>query len=202
MTKSILIVARHGNTFDAGETPRRVGARTNLPLVASGIEQAHRLAQHLENQGLTPGRIIAGPLRRTQQMADIVRQDLGLEASVETADFLREIDYGPDENQPEAAVIARIGHDALAAWEHHAVAPAGWIVDPAALERSWTAFARNLGPGVTLAVTSNGIARFARILDPHGAAANDLKLSTGAFALFRRTDDSVSWACTAWNVRP
>ena len=28
-----LVIVRHGNTFRAGETPTRVGARTDLPLV-------------------------------------------------------------------------------------------------------------------------------------------------------------------------
>ena len=28
-----LIIARHGNTFRKGETPTRVGSRTDLPLV-------------------------------------------------------------------------------------------------------------------------------------------------------------------------
>ena len=35
-----LIIARHGNTFDAGDIPTRVGRRTDLPLVASGEAQA------------------------------------------------------------------------------------------------------------------------------------------------------------------
>ena len=31
-----LILARHGNTFEAGETPVWVGAREDLPLTARG----------------------------------------------------------------------------------------------------------------------------------------------------------------------
>ena len=32
-----LVIVRHGNTFEAGEPPRRIGARTDLPLTATGV---------------------------------------------------------------------------------------------------------------------------------------------------------------------
>ncbi|HAO37083.1 MAG TPA: histidine phosphatase family protein, partial [Hyphomonas sp.] len=35
-----LIIVRHGNTFDKGDTVTRVGGRTDLPLSASGLAQA------------------------------------------------------------------------------------------------------------------------------------------------------------------
>lgn len=47
-----LIIARHGNTFGPDDTPTRVGARTDLPLVESGIQQARLLGTHLRALGL------------------------------------------------------------------------------------------------------------------------------------------------------
>ena len=41
-----LIIARHGNTFDKGDIPTRVGARTDLPLVEKGRAQAKALVAH------------------------------------------------------------------------------------------------------------------------------------------------------------
>ena len=38
-----LLIVRHGNTFETGETPRRVGLRTDLPLSSSGRKQANAL---------------------------------------------------------------------------------------------------------------------------------------------------------------
>ncbi len=41
MTK--LIIIRHGNTFNPDQTPLRVGAGTDIPLVTSGREQAKNI---------------------------------------------------------------------------------------------------------------------------------------------------------------
>ena len=43
----IATIVRHGNTFDGNEPVRRIGARTDLPLVASGFDQARALGQKL-----------------------------------------------------------------------------------------------------------------------------------------------------------
>ena len=48
-----LLIVRHGNTFAAGEVARRVG-KTDVPLVASGEEQAKELGQYLATRQLTP----------------------------------------------------------------------------------------------------------------------------------------------------
>jgi broad specificity phosphatase PhoE len=40
-----IVIVRHGNTFEAGETPRRIGARTDLPLTADGQAQADALGR-------------------------------------------------------------------------------------------------------------------------------------------------------------
>ena len=50
-----LIIARHGNTFGPEDTPTRVGARTDVPLVGSGLEQGRALGRWLKAQGLRPG---------------------------------------------------------------------------------------------------------------------------------------------------
>ena len=114
--------------------------------------------------------------------------------------FLREIDYGPDENRPEDAVIARIGKPALDAWEKDSIVPPGWRVDPDALIGNWQETFHDLRdePGDHLIVTSNGIARFA--LAAAGAVRQDPKLKTGAWGVVEVTGQDVS--VLAWNVRP
>ena len=45
-----LIIARHGNTFRPGETPTRVGAGTDLPLVEE--TRARSIGRYLKDKGL------------------------------------------------------------------------------------------------------------------------------------------------------
>ncbi len=47
-----LIIARHGNTFGPEDTPTRVGAHTDLPLVKSGQEQARKIGAWLKEQNI------------------------------------------------------------------------------------------------------------------------------------------------------
>jgi probable phosphoglycerate mutase len=191
-----LVIARHGNTFETGDVVTRVGGRTDLPLSPSGREQADALGKHFSGTTFATAR--SGPLKRTRETA---RAILGTteEPELLTELFLREIDYGPDENQPEDRVIARIGKQALEAWEAHSTVPPGWRVDPAALVGNWQQlFAELRGEaGSHLIVTSNGIARFAL------AAAGDTragKLRTGAYGVIVLDGDAV--AVESWDVRP
>lgn len=182
------IVVRHGNTFAPGEAPRRIGARTDLPLVESGRDQADRLRRHFAALGLVFARVLVSPLERTRETAARVAPDV----VAEPADWLREIDHGPDEGRCEAEVIARIGATALSRWEEEAVAPPGWIVDAEARIAAWRDFFAGDAGGTTLLVTSNGAARFALL----ALGLPPAKLRTGAYGEVR--DGRV----TAWDVHP
>lgn len=156
---SELYILRHGNTFNKGDIVRRVGAHTDMPLSASGVMQAARLAAHFEQQGVAFEHVFSSPLERAMMTADIVAAGV----FAEPAPFLTELDYGPDEGQLEDAVVARIGEEALKNWDENAVPPPNWIVDPAALIADWKAFFAECADldSPILAVTSNGVARFA-----------------------------------------
>jgi broad specificity phosphatase PhoE len=176
-----LFILRHGNTFDAGDIVRRVGARTDLPLSVSGRQQAQMVAKHYAEKGISFERIVASPLLRTRQTAEAVKYAIAGCGDIEFLPFLREIDYGPDENQPEEVVIARVGMDALSLWETNYVLPQGWQADVVAIKVGWLRLieqARQL-KGDTLAVTSNGIARFVLpLLNEVSTAGVSLKLGT------------------------
>ena len=198
-----LIIARHGNTFGPGDTPTRVGARTDLPLVASGIEQAHHIGTYFKHHQITPDVVYTSELKRTQQTAE----HAGLATSITQLACFNEIDYGPDENKPEPDVIARIGTQALDAWNQDAVVPAGWLVDPQAIIQSWLDFGLMLQTkhaGQTIfVVTSNGTARFAPYLtgDFNGfCKAYSIKLKTGALASFSYINNT--WTLDNWNINP
>ncbi len=178
------IIVRHGDTFAPGESPRRIGARTDLPLVESGRSQARALAEYFAT--IRFDRCLCSPLLRTRETAVIIAPYL----DAEPTDWLREIDHGPDEGRYEDEVIARIGIEALAAWEREAVPPAGWIIDAAARRKAWREFIRT--DATTLLITSNGAARFARI----ALGLPPAKLRTGAYGEIR--DGKMA----GWDIRP
>lgn len=193
-----LIIVRHGNTFDKGDVVTRVGGRTDLPLSVSGCAQAESLARHFAGATFATAR--SGPLKRTRETATAI---LGAQVNppeLLTDLFLREIDYGPDENRPEEEVIARIGKAALDAWERDFIPPPGWRVDPAALVGNWQQLFAELRdqPGDHLIVTSNGIARFA--LTAAGARGHDGKLATAAWGVIVLEGEIVR--VEGWNIRP
>lgn len=198
------VLVRHGNTFAPGEMPRRVGARTDLPLVETGRDQARALGLLFAEQGRRFDRILCSPLRRTRETAAIIRATLGT-STVETPwPLLAEIDHGVDEDCAEDAVIARIGADALVAWDRHGIAPPGWVVDRPARIDGWRALFAETEPGATLLVTSNGAARFALLADPvlaaHAQTRTGLRLRTGAFGEIRAGADGLD--LVTWDQRP
>ena len=203
-----LIVARHGNTFGPHDVVRRVGV-TDLPLVDSGLQQGRQLGAYLKANRLTPDCIFTSTLQRAVQTAEQAQQVMRTGLPIEMLSIFNEIDYGPDENQPEDSVIARLGADALFAWERRGQVPDGWQVDPQDIIDHWCHFAdqlvRDFAGKTILVVTSNGIARFAPYLTGDFAGfcqAHGIKLSTGAVGIFEHQAASSVWHCSAWNLKP
>jgi probable phosphoglycerate mutase len=192
-------IVRHGNTFETGEPPRRIGARTDLPLTAAGIAQAEALGAHFAEQDWRFARVLVSPLVRTRRTAEAILRHLPGSPAPDLCDWLREIDHGPDEDMPDDIVLDRIGAAALAAWDEHAVPPHGWIVDAELRIAAWRdLFAAD--PGPTLLVTSNGAARFALSADP-ALAVPDRKLPTGSYGVIGRGAGGVL-SVPIWGRRP
>ena len=208
-----LLIARHGNTFDSGDTLLRVGKQTDLPLSNSGREQAKKLGVFLNEKYSKIDRVIVSQLQRTQQTAAIALPN----SKFEINSFLDEVDYGIDDGKPESEVIERIGVEALKQWEENAVPPPGWKVDPEKIIQDWQDFAKQcleqypLGATI-LVVTSNGIARFAPFIA--GACRGDwqspcarpgltssLKMKTGAISGFQFIEKQ-GWQLEYWNYLP
>ncbi len=201
-----LIIARHGNTFESGETPRRVGARTDMPLTETGREQARAIGLYLKDNKLIPDVVYASQLQRTQETAKLAIKESGVTNPVFALDIFNEIDYGPDENKTEEEVIARIGTDAIQKWDEQTIVPPGWDADPKAIIQNWLDFAEQIRAHddneTVLVVTSNGIARFAPHLTGNFASFADthgLKLATGALAILKYQNN---WIVEKWNLKP
>lgn len=194
MTVGRVYIVRHGNTFDKGDTILRVGGRTDLPLSNSGVQQADTLARHFD--GVKFHQAYSSDLRRTRETAERILNG----QSFELAEFLTEIDYGPDEGLPETEVINRLGQKVLDLWDEKAIPPQDWKVDPMGLRSAWQSFLATCSPNSnTLVVTSNGVARFILdVVEQSGEAP--LKLRTGSYGVIELRDTGPH--LLSWNVRP
>lgn len=202
-----LVIARHGNTFEEHEDPRRIGARTDMPLTEKGRAQAAALGHYLREHNLLPDVVYSSKLCRASETAEIAVRESGYKQPVYRLDIFNEIDHGPDENKTEDEVIARIGPQALKDWDERAIVPPGWQADPADILRKWHDFASHIPAHddneTILVVTSNGMARFALHLtgDFEEARARwGLKLAPGALGILRHAGPV--WRIESWNVKP
>lgn len=113
-----LVLLRHGETPLTPQKRFSGSGGTNPPLSAAGRDQAHRVADALARRG-TVQTVLASPLTRTRQTAEIVAARLGLDVVVE--DGLRETDFGAWEGLTFGEVRDRYPDDLNA-----------WLADPAA----------------------------------------------------------------------
>ena len=228
--KTKLIIARHGNTFKKGETPTRVGGRTDMPLVEH--KKSKNIGKYLKTNNLIPDIVFVSPLIRTIQTAMYAMKEIGTkEYTLKITEFFREIDYGVDENKTENIVELRLGNlslrkkninyekytcEAIRAegkkiiqkWNEKAIVPDGWNISPNELIKSWITFGKRIekeyfGKNI-LVITSNGIARFS----PHitvsfddFATKNNLKISTGAICIFEKNKNTNYWENIIWNMK-
>ena len=114
-----IIIARHGNTFTKDQTPLRVGAGTDLPLVET--ERGTNIGKYLKMSTLIPVAVFAAPLKRTTETARLAIAALDKDSPLIADSRFTEIDYGPDEAKTEDEVIARIGQEAMDAWNANAI---------------------------------------------------------------------------------
>lgn len=202
-----LYIVRHGNTFEAGEAPRRIGSRTDLPLTQAGLQQAAALGEHFSRAGIRFARALSSGLKRARATGEAILAAQPHPLVLETAEFLTEIDHGPDENQPEEAVLARIGRAALELWDSDAVPPSGWEVRPDWRRECWREFADQAAKAyredAILLVTSNGAARFALAAFgiQSGGAAGSLKMRTGSYGLVEAGGGG-KFRLVEWDRRP
>jgi len=191
-----LLIARHGNTFDKGDTILRVGRGTDLPLSNSGREQAVLLGHFLKQEHPNITAVFTSTLKRTIETAEIALKQIPLNIDIIPTDIFDEIDYGPDEGKPETDVIARLGQTVLDNWDQHNIVPEGWNVNPESIQKNWQKFSNEIQkqcPNQTvLVVTSNGNARF--------APSHQVKLSTGAISHLSLDQDQ--WTPQYTNRKP
>lgn len=202
-----IIIARHGNTFTKDQTPLRVGAGTDLPLVET--ERGTNIGKYLKMRTLIPVAVFAAPLKRTTETARLAIAALDKDIPLIADSRFTEIDYGPDEAKTEDEVIARIGQEAMDAWNANAIVPQGWNVSVDGIIQAWKDFAHEveqnyLGKTV-LVVSSNGIIRFAPYLtgDFDEFCRNfNIKVGTGSVCVLEKDEGDEFWSVKEWGTKP
>ena len=204
-----LIIVRHGNTFNKGETCLRIGCRTDIPLSSSGKEQAILLGKYLKFKNIIPDKVFSSELKRTYQTAEIAFKEAGISVSIERNKIFNEIDYSIDEAKTDEEIISRIGKDALEQWNKNAIVPDGWKFNPKEAIDNWFDFSKMIEKEyqdkVIMVFTSNGIARFAPYLTGNFdkfIENYDIKISTSALCTFIKNKNEEFWKVINWNIKP
>jgi probable phosphoglycerate mutase len=202
----MLILARHGNTFEKGETPRIVGAHEDLPLTAEGKDQARVLGRALKEAGIKLESVRAGPLSRTFLFAGIAAIEAGYSGEIVIDPRLRELDFGLWSGLTDDEVAAKFGQESIDAWRRDGKRPddCAWTPSEAEVRANLAALAAETKDAATLCVTSNGVLRYAMELDPAAFVARGAKggfrVKTGRLCAFRQTQDGLK--LILWDEKP
>ncbi len=185
-----LILMRHGNTFEEGQTPVQIGARSDLPLTDFGRSQAERVGKYLYDEGICPSAIFAGRLKRQMESAQIVADYFDI--AVFEADALNEIDYGEWEGLSAEEIKERFPKE-YREWTEDRIWPSSifgksYEAHQKALDE-FLEFLKGEHQGVILAVTSNGLLQFFK----------SEKVKTGNFCELHFLKNQ--WEIKSWNRR-
>lgn len=187
-----LILMRHGNTFEEGQTPVQVGARTDLPLTALGREQAERMAKYLMAEKIVPRTIFTGGLKRQTESASLIAKHFDL--TFHHTPALTEIDYGLWEGLTAEQIEEKWAKEHAewsneAKWQDHIFS--GTFEEHWQILTTWLEMLRKTYLNETvLGVTSNGLLRFFR----------NEKVKTGHFCELHLHPDR--WEIWRWDASP
>ena len=204
-----LILLRHGNTFEDGQTAVWLGAKDDLPLTAKGHEQAKQVGLALNSQKVNA--IYAGPLTRTKQTAEIVALGVGYDAPIVIDQRLIELDYGKWSGLSDQEVKSKFGHAEIEAWSSHGIWPsqAGFSPSEAAVKQDVKHLAaelqnRHQSTDLVLVVSSNGKLRYFLSLIPNEfenrLSTGKFKLGTGKAGIIDLVGSSAK--LLGWNLNP
>lgn len=202
----IVILCRHGNTFNKGDKVVMVGAREDLPLTSFGEEQAKKMGVALRDAAVTPARILSGPLKRTKVFADVVAEETGIKDPVKVDSRLIEFDYGAWSGLSDQEIVALSGEDALHRWQSESLRPKDVTfypsVEMAQVEADLFLSELEDLSGCSVIVTSNGRLReFGHLLAASQAGKpKSFKVKTGNSCLLIRS--AGAWRIVGWDLSP
>ncbi len=206
-----LILARHGNTFEAHESAYYVGSQHDLPLVPFGMEQAQAIGQALHHLGCHVTSVYTGPLKRARSTAQIALTVMHSSVQEVVDERLNELDYGLWSGLTSQEVRQRFGDAEYEAWERQSQWPAGgeWGETEQEVMARIGDFVNDLvkhhaEQDTVLVVSSNGCLRYFLKLVPglfeQYVAQRQLKIGTGH--LCQLTYEHKLWTLDYWNQAP
>jgi len=196
-----LYIVRHGNTFNDTEVPRRIGQFTDLPLVESGIIQAHKLGKYFKNNDIKFDLAFTSNLLRTKTTAEIILSYNSSNLKLNFDDLFTEIDHGIDEGKTDQEIIDRIGSEALISWETLAIEPNGWVINKNLRILGWIKLLERITKfDNVLIVTSNGAARIALIAFDLLKNVENIKLKTGSIGILNIDNNNIQMV--EWGIQP
>ncbi len=211
-----LILSRHGPNFNPGDRVLRIGSQTDLPLSSTGRDAADALGLTLSARGFAPpAAVYVSPLIRTQETATRALASAGVQIppALQILPEFNEINYGDDDGKPETDLIARIGENAMKAWERDSIMPDGWSPKPDVIIQNLRAVLTRLAATNTpdqnqtiWGFSSGGIIRF--LADPRLSdiiewaipRPDKIKVAPAHFAHLEYTGKT--WQIHEWNVKP
>lgn len=210
MKRALVVLCRHGNTFNAGEPAFMVGAREDLALTEHGRAQGIALGRELRLAGVVIDRVYSGPLKRTREFAEVIINELGRDNFTESGyridARLLELDYGLWSGLTRDEILAlHYGAEGLERWEGVGEYPQGVGFSPSreqvAHELLGLLNELNTLGGVSLIVTSNG-----RLRVLGGLVTGDLtkswKVGTGRVCVLEGRDAGLTaggWGVLGWD---
>lgn len=210
----LLILARHGNTFNKGEKTYRVGSADDLPLVEKGLEQAQAFANALLEKSIKPVAVYCGPLQRTRKFAQIIiksleMESLGLPMDVIVDERLNELNYGDWAGLDDEQIRAKFGAE-LDDWEKYGKWPeySKWPETEEEVIGQVRSFVQDLAKtyksqDTVVAVSSNGKLRyFLKLIEnefENRLKSGNVKVGTGNACVLKFNGTKPE--LVAWNIK-
>jgi broad specificity phosphatase PhoE len=202
----VVVLCRHGNTFNKGDRVFWVGSREDLPLTEEGLAQARAVADVLAASRIPIARVVSGPLKRTRVFAEeICAKALPHEKPV-IDERLSELDYGAWSGRTDAEIEAQYGVAALEPWRQHGIRPSvvNFLPPENVVRDEAAALLEELRTkgGLSVLVTSNGRLReLGRMLgEKSKEPLTSPAVSTGASCVL--TCSGSVWRIVGWNLKP
>jgi len=208
-----LMLVRHGNTFEASETPVQIGAKLDLPLTNTGREQAKKLGMYCINKKKPLTAIYSGALQRQKQTAEIIAEANGATDKIKgETGALTEINYGEWEGLASEVIETKWPLE-YKAWTHEAKWPDAIFngnleTQLSAIQDFISHLRLTYQPGQNIvAISSNGIIRFFLTLIPHlwqeiisTQKIEAYKVKTGNFCELAIYENEIK--LLRWNAKP
>lgn len=206
-----LILLRHGNTFNPGETAVWVGKREDLPLVSQGKAQAQGVAGVFSEARVIPQAVYCSSLQRTREFAQILKHECKWRSAITEDARLDELDYGLWSGLSSEDIAARGWVIDLQQWNDRCVWPseAQWEGSAELIRSEAEDFIQDLSQmydddATVVAVTSNGRMRYFLSLDAESFKQairhEQVKVRTGHAAIFSVRGGRVT--LEGWNLSP